>query len=275
MVLRALLKLSLFFISSLFFPMFSAWLLNKYFYHLPPPLLFIHFYLTAVIIMSAWLWDRHTGNSDPWNILPFQLLLFMSLLLTYSVPPKLAPVSPMPIHTHLWSRERFAAVGGADMVLALVDADPSLPLWHSEALHGTHGQLCPKDAGEFNPCCQYPLTFNKIDKVHSQTLVSLRQPSDTVPRMMNLEIHKKQCSPKLNGTEEHSGTNLDPQFIPQQRRLFRVHIPLICKSSTQQTRTRTAAQIGHDWLEQWQIQWKSRHPRMLFRWALRGFRASF
>lgn len=168
--------------------------------------------------MSAWLWDRNTGNSHPWNVLPFQLLLFMSLLLTYSVPPKLAQVSPMPIYTHLWSRERFAAAGGADVVLALVDADPSLPQWHSETLHGTHGQLCPKDAGEFNPCCQYPLTFNKIDKVCSQTLVSLRQPSDTVPRMMNLEIHKRQCSPKLNGTEEHSGTNLDPQFVPQQRK---------------------------------------------------------
>ena len=142
----------------------------------------------------------------------------MSILLTYSIPPKLAPVSLMPIHTHLWSRDRLAAVGGADVVPALVDADPSLPLRHPEALHGTHGPLCPKDAGEFNPCCQYPLPFNAIDKVHSQTLVSLRHPSDTVPRMMNLELHKRQCSPKQKGTEEHAGTNLDPQFVPQQRK---------------------------------------------------------
>ena len=50
------------------------------------------------------------------------------LLLTPLVLPKRALVSPIPIHTHLWSRDRFAAVGGADVVPAPADADPSLPL---------------------------------------------------------------------------------------------------------------------------------------------------
>ena len=58
----------------------------------------------------------------------FPALPMMRLLLTPLVPPKRALVSPMPIHTHLWFRDRFAAVGGADMVPAPADADPSLPL---------------------------------------------------------------------------------------------------------------------------------------------------
>lgn len=37
------------------------------------------------------------------------------------------PGSLTPIHSHLWSRDRFAAVGGGDMVPAPADADPSLP----------------------------------------------------------------------------------------------------------------------------------------------------
>ena len=52
----------------------------------------------------------------------------MRLLLTPLVPPKRALVSVTPIHIHLWLRDRFAAVGGADMVPAPADADPSLPL---------------------------------------------------------------------------------------------------------------------------------------------------
>ena len=38
------------------------------------------------------------------------------------------PDSLTPTHTHLWFRDRFAAVGGADVVPAPADADSSLPL---------------------------------------------------------------------------------------------------------------------------------------------------
>ena len=58
----------------------------------------------------------------------FPDLPMMRLLLTPLVPPKLAPLSPVPIHIHPWFRDRFAAVGGAKMVPAPADADPSLPL---------------------------------------------------------------------------------------------------------------------------------------------------
>ena len=47
---------------------------------------------------------------------------------SYAVPSHSSdPVSPTPTHIHLWSREWYFPVGGADVVPVRGDADPSLP----------------------------------------------------------------------------------------------------------------------------------------------------
>ena len=73
------------------------------------------------------LWTHILEIHIPEVYWPCRPLPMRKLLLTPLVPPKRALVSPIPIHTHLWSRDRFAAVGGADVVPAPADADPSLP----------------------------------------------------------------------------------------------------------------------------------------------------
>ena len=99
---------------------------------------------------------------------------------SYIVPSHLSdPVSPT--HTHLWPREWFSPVGGADVVPVPGDADPSLPPWHPEALHGAHGLLCPTDGGESTSLSSAHITPSSIT-VHSQTDISVKHPSDTAPQ---------------------------------------------------------------------------------------------
>ena len=58
-------------------------------------------------------------------------------------------LDPTYTHTSLWPRVWFALVEWTAMVPAPEDANPSLPLWHSETLCEKHGRLHSIDASEF------------------------------------------------------------------------------------------------------------------------------
>ena len=102
------------------------------------------------------------------------------------------PVFLTPTHTQLWPREWFSPVGGADAVPVQPDADPSLPPWHPEALHGAHGLLCPTDGGE----------STSLSSVHIHTKLN---PQFTLNQIYPSYIHQKQ-PPRIMRSIPETGT---------------------------------------------------------------------